>query len=93
MISGSVEEVFKLLNCSEAPDGNRDLSFLTMISYEGLIFGVINIVGEFQIDLYMYIHVIKNGGIKNVAFIARLVIGMHQSLLNLANDKSTQYKE
>ncbi|ELU01443.1 hypothetical protein CAPTEDRAFT_189772 [Capitella teleta] len=41
---GSVEEVYKLLACSEGPEGNTERSFLTMRSYEALVFGIINIV-------------------------------------------------
>jgi hypothetical protein len=45
--AGSIEAVYNLLKNSTGPDGNRDSSYLTMISYEGLMFGIINIVGKF----------------------------------------------
>ena len=36
-----------MLNCGKAPDGNKDSSYLTMISQPGLMFGIINIVGRY----------------------------------------------
>lgn len=44
---GSIEKVYDRIVCSEAPDGNRDSSFLTLVSRPGLMFGIINIVGNF----------------------------------------------
>ncbi|KAK6177025.1 hypothetical protein SNE40_015215 [Patella caerulea] len=44
---GSVEKVYNLVSCSLAPDGNMDASYLTIMSNPGLMFGLINIVGNF----------------------------------------------
>jgi len=44
--AGSVSAVYKLLNSSEtAPSGNLEHSYVTIASYPGLMFGIINIVG------------------------------------------------
>eukprot|EP00058_Branchiostoma_floridae_P025995 XP_002611485.1 hypothetical protein BRAFLDRAFT_63880 [Branchiostoma floridae] len=44
---GSADAVFDLLTCSSGPAGNRDQSYLTFFSTGGLMFGVINIIGNF----------------------------------------------
>ncbi|XP_078697358.1 uncharacterized protein LOC144925278 [Branchiostoma floridae x Branchiostoma belcheri] len=44
---GSADAVFDLLACSSGPAGNRDQSYLTFFSTGGLMFGVINIIGNF----------------------------------------------
>ncbi|XP_070546656.1 uncharacterized protein [Ptychodera flava] len=44
---GSAERVFELLNCAVGPDENKDNSYLTFLSSGGLMFGVINLVGNF----------------------------------------------
>ena len=46
-VLGSADNMFELLSCWPAPDGNRDGSYLTFFSSGGLIFGVVNIVGNF----------------------------------------------
>ena len=42
---GTVDKVFTLVSCSKGPDDNYKNSFLTIQSKQGLMFGVINIVG------------------------------------------------
>ncbi|PIK48507.1 putative urea-proton symporter DUR3 [Apostichopus japonicus] len=44
---GSINRVYSLLNCSEGPPGNQENSYLTFISLDGFIFGIINVVGNF----------------------------------------------
>ncbi|XP_076358090.1 uncharacterized protein LOC143250861 [Tachypleus tridentatus] len=44
---GSTEKVYDLLNCAIGPEGNENRSYLTVLSQNGLIFGIINIVGNF----------------------------------------------
>ncbi|GFR85860.1 urea-proton symporter DUR3-like [Elysia marginata] len=44
---GSIERVFDFVSCSKGPQGNKDMSYLTIVSDEGLMFGLINIVGNF----------------------------------------------
>lgn len=44
-ISGTVDKVYSLVSCSKGPDDNYKNSFLTIQSKQGLMFGVINIVG------------------------------------------------
>lgn len=44
-ISGTVDKVYTLVSCSKGPDDNYKNSFLTIQSKQGLMFGVINIVG------------------------------------------------
>ena len=39
--------MFDLLSCGKAPDGNKEYSYLTMVSQPGLMFGIINIVGKY----------------------------------------------
>ncbi|XP_037082167.1 urea-proton symporter DUR3-like [Pollicipes pollicipes] len=46
-VLGSADRMYDLLNCWPAPAGNRDSSFLTFYSSGGLIFGVVNILGNF----------------------------------------------
>ncbi|XP_066270073.1 uncharacterized protein [Branchiostoma lanceolatum] len=44
---GDVGTVYDLLTCSSGPPGNREESYLTFFSSGGLMFGVINIIGNF----------------------------------------------
>ncbi|XP_060071327.1 uncharacterized protein LOC132551230 [Ylistrum balloti] len=44
---GSIEKVYTLLNCTEGPSDNSGSSYLTILSKPGLMFGLINIVGNF----------------------------------------------
>ena len=45
--SGTVDRVYALLNCTSTPFvGNKDDSYLTIISDPGLVFAIINIVGK-----------------------------------------------
>ncbi|XP_064611598.1 uncharacterized protein LOC135475601 [Liolophura sinensis] len=44
---GSIDKVYQYLACSVGPQENADNSYLTMISRSGLMFGLINIVGNF----------------------------------------------
>ncbi|XP_061180272.1 uncharacterized protein LOC133188802 [Saccostrea echinata] len=44
---GKVEKVYALVSCSKGPDDNYQNSFLTIQSKQGLMFGIINIVGNF----------------------------------------------
>ncbi|CAD5123308.1 DgyrCDS11664 [Dimorphilus gyrociliatus] len=44
---GSMKKVYDRIVCSKAPEGNKDSSFLTLVSRPGLMFGIINIVGNF----------------------------------------------
>ncbi|ESO83679.1 hypothetical protein LOTGIDRAFT_169159 [Lottia gigantea] len=44
---GSVEKVYNLVYCNMAPEGNQENSYFTIISTEGLMFGIINIIGNF----------------------------------------------
>ncbi|XP_048249148.1 urea-proton symporter DUR3-like [Haliotis rufescens] len=45
---GSIQKVYTLLSCStDGPEGNTDGSYLTLVSNPGLMFGLINIVGNF----------------------------------------------
>ncbi len=46
-VSGSIEKVYGYISCGMAAD-NSDGSYLTMLSRPGLMFGIINIVGEYQ---------------------------------------------
>ena len=43
--AGSISAVFISVNASQGPDGNYMHSYLTIVSYPGLMFGIINIVG------------------------------------------------
>ena len=45
-MEGSVDKVYAYLQCSVGPTGNQDRSFLTLVSNPGLMFGIINIVGN-----------------------------------------------
>ncbi len=47
--AGSVNKVYDLVSCSIGPDGNKDNAYITMISSPGLMFGIINITGQFQL--------------------------------------------
>ncbi|XP_048764480.2 uncharacterized protein LOC125672302 [Ostrea edulis] len=44
---GTIEKIFDLVSCSKGPDDNLENSFLTIQSKQGLMFGIINIVGNF----------------------------------------------
>merc|ERR1719300_1243864 len=44
---GSSANVFDFISCWKAPDGNREDSYLTFFSSGGLVFGIVNIVGNF----------------------------------------------
>ncbi|XP_035669047.1 urea-proton symporter DUR3-like [Branchiostoma floridae] len=44
---GDVGTVYDLLSCSSGPAGNSEQSYLTFFSTGGLMFGVINIIGNF----------------------------------------------
>ena len=44
---GTIEAVHKLLSCSKGPEGNHDNSYLTILSSGGLMFGIINLIGNF----------------------------------------------
>jgi len=44
---GSSANVFDFISCWKAPDGNREDSYLTFYSAGGLVFGIVNIVGNF----------------------------------------------
>ncbi|XP_078578183.1 uncharacterized protein LOC144863097 [Branchiostoma floridae x Branchiostoma japonicum] len=44
---GDVHTVYDLLSCSSGPAGNSEQSYLTFFSTGGLMFGVINIIGNF----------------------------------------------
>eukprot|EP00058_Branchiostoma_floridae_P027351 XP_002612842.1 hypothetical protein BRAFLDRAFT_67210 [Branchiostoma floridae] len=44
---GDVSTVYDLLSCSSGPAGNSEQSYLTFFSTGGLMFGVINIIGNF----------------------------------------------
>jgi hypothetical protein len=46
--TGSVEKVYKYLSCAKGPENNYDYSFLTLLSFPGLKFGIINIVGKYD---------------------------------------------
>ena len=41
-----MRRVYDLLSCSEGPEGNQDRSYLTFLSSDSIMFGVINIVGK-----------------------------------------------
>jgi hypothetical protein len=42
---GTIEKIFTLVSCSKGPEDNLENSFLTIQSQQGLMFGIINIVG------------------------------------------------
>ena len=44
---GTIKSVHELLSCSKGPDGNHGNSYLTILSSGGLMFGVINLIGNF----------------------------------------------
>ncbi|XP_021366508.1 urea-proton symporter DUR3-like [Mizuhopecten yessoensis] len=44
---GTIDKVYTLLNCTEGPSENTGHSYLTILSKPGLMFGLINIVGNF----------------------------------------------
>jgi len=44
---GDSKSVYDFIACWKAPNGNRDESYLTFFSPGGLVFGIVNIVGNF----------------------------------------------
>nr|XP_054750098.1 uncharacterized protein LOC129255796 [Lytechinus pictus] len=46
-ILGTVDTMYSYLNCTLGPEQNQDRSYLTFLSPSGIMFGVINIVGNF----------------------------------------------
>ncbi|XP_030829061.1 urea-proton symporter DUR3 [Strongylocentrotus purpuratus] len=46
-VLGTIGTVYDLLNCTVGPERNQDRSYLTFVSPSGIMFGVINIVGNF----------------------------------------------
>lgn len=44
---GSETKVYDYLTCSQGPEGNKDRSFLTLISNSGFMFGMITVAGGF----------------------------------------------
>ncbi|BFZ23564.1 hypothetical protein BsWGS_26603 [Bradybaena similaris] len=44
---GTVEKLFEFISCAKGPDGNKGNSYLTLVSEQGLMFGLINLVGNF----------------------------------------------
>merc|ERR1712223_1351647 len=44
---GGHQQLYDLISCWKAPNGNRDESYLTFYSPGGLVFGIVNIVGNF----------------------------------------------
>ncbi|KAL3875049.1 hypothetical protein ACJMK2_037988 [Sinanodonta woodiana] len=44
---GNIENVYKYLSCSEGPEGNKDHSYLTILSQSGLMFGLITMTSAF----------------------------------------------
>merc|ERR1712223_2295685 len=44
---GGHQQLYDLISCWKAPNGNRDESYLTFFSPGGLVFGIVNIVGNF----------------------------------------------
>ncbi|XP_074654736.1 uncharacterized protein LOC141908541 [Tubulanus polymorphus] len=45
---GSIEKIYELLKCSNTTiEGNVENSYLTFLSFPGLIFGIINVIGNF----------------------------------------------
>ena len=45
-VQGSSSRVYFLLYCAVGPEGNQDRSYLSFFSEGGLLFGIINVVGE-----------------------------------------------
>lgn len=44
---GDANKLYEFISCWKAPNGNRDESYLTFYSPGGLVFGIVNIVGNF----------------------------------------------
>lgn len=44
---GNATRLYEFISCWKAPNGNRDESYLTFFSPGGLVFGIVNIVGNF----------------------------------------------
>ena len=44
---GGSDTLYDYINCMEAPEGNREYNFMTFYSTKGLVFGIVNIVGNF----------------------------------------------
>jgi len=44
-VIGSIDVVYNLVKKGKGPSGNEESSYLTIVSYPGLMFGIINIVG------------------------------------------------
>ena len=44
---GGSYELYDFVSCWEAPEGNRDYNYMTFYSSGGLVFGIVNIVGNF----------------------------------------------
>lgn len=51
---GTIEKIFDLVSCSKGPDDNLENSFLTIQSKQGLMFGIINIVGMWVLICFHY---------------------------------------
>ncbi|VEL38492.1 unnamed protein product [Protopolystoma xenopodis] len=47
--AGSTQYLYNLITCRLALNGNQDNSYLTVISQDGLMFGIINIIGELAV--------------------------------------------
>ncbi|CAG5131507.1 unnamed protein product [Candidula unifasciata] len=46
-VLGSADKLFDFISCAKGPDGNKGNSYLTLVSDQGLMFGLINLVGNF----------------------------------------------
>uniref|UniRef100_A0A0K2TLS5 Urea-proton symporter DUR3 n=1 Tax=Lepeophtheirus salmonis TaxID=72036 RepID=A0A0K2TLS5_LEPSM len=44
---GSAAAVYEYISCWKSPEGNKDESYLTFFSTGGIVFGIVNIVGNF----------------------------------------------
>ncbi|XP_059168393.1 LOW QUALITY PROTEIN: uncharacterized protein LOC131950305 [Physella acuta] len=44
---GNITITFQYLSCVKGPEGNKNFNYLTILSNEGLMFGLINVVGNF----------------------------------------------
>ena len=44
---GGSYQLYEFITCWEAPEGNRDYNYMTFYSTGGLVFGIVNIVGNF----------------------------------------------
>ena len=49
---GSSDNIYELISCWREDEGNRGGSYLTFYSPGGLIFGIVNIVGNFGNTIY-----------------------------------------